>query len=84
MYSNTTAVVFITKGRSVALVMVVTENVTVVISDSHSHGQKGALIAVSTGIEPAIRFLCNRLYGGIDNRRGADVCFLEKVQEVVT
>ena len=47
--------------------MVVTENATVVIFDSHPHNQKGALIAVSTGIAPAIRFLCNRLYGGIDN-----------------
>ena len=65
------------------MALVVTENVTVVISDSHPHGQKDALIAVSTGIEPAIRFLCNHLYGGINNRRGADVCFLEKVQEVV-
>ena len=59
MYSNTTAAVFIAKGRSVALV--VTKNVTVVIFDSHLHGQKGALIAVSTGIAHAIRFLCNRL-----------------------
>ena len=59
MYSNTNAAVFIAKGRSVAVV--VTENATVVIFDSHSHGQKGALIAVSTGIAPAIRFLCNRL-----------------------
>ena len=80
-YSNTTAAVFIAKGRSVALV--VTENATVVIFDSHSHDQKGALIAVSTGIAPAIRFLCNRLYGGIDNRRGPDVCFLEKMQKIV-
>ena len=63
MYSNTIAAVFISKGRSVALV--VTKNVTVVIFDSHSHGQKGAVIVVSTGIAPAIRFLCNRLYRGI-------------------
>ena len=66
MYLNTTAAVFIAKGRSVALVL--TENMTVVISDSHWHGQKGALIAVSTEIAPAIRFLYNCLYGGIDNR----------------
>ena len=44
-YLNTTASVFVAKGRSVALV--VTENATVVIFDNHSHGQKGALIAVS-------------------------------------
>ena len=65
MYSNTTAAVFIVKGRSRAVV--VTENATVGIFDSHPHGQKGALVAVSTGIAPSIRFLCNRLYGGIDN-----------------
>ena len=59
MYSNTTAAVFIVKGRSMAVV--VTENATVVIFDSHSHSQNGTLIAVSTGIAPAIRFLCNRL-----------------------
>ena len=64
------------------MALVVTENTTAVIFDSHSHSQKDALIAVCTEITPAIR-LCNRLYGGIDNRRGADVCFLEKVQEVV-
>ena len=55
MFSNTTTAVFIPKGRSVA--PVVTENVTVVIIDSHSHDQKGALIAVSTEIAPAIHFL---------------------------
>ena len=65
------------------MALVVTENAAVMIFDSHLHGQKGALIAVSTEIAPAIRYLCNRLYGGIDNRRRADVCFLEKVQEVV-
>ena len=60
MYSNTTAAVFIAKGdRSVAVV--VTENATVVIFDSHSQGQKSALITVSTRIAPAICFLCNRL-----------------------
>ena len=59
MYSNTTAAVFIAKGRSVAVV--VTENAAVVIFDSPSHGQEGALIAVFTGIAPAIRFLCNHL-----------------------
>ncbi len=43
------------------MAVVVTENAAVVIFDSHSHGQEGALIAVFTGIASVIHFLCNRL-----------------------
>jgi hypothetical protein len=51
--------VFIAMCRSVA--MLFQSSGKVVVSDSHSHGRKGALIVFATDIESALSYLCNKL-----------------------
>jgi hypothetical protein len=65
--------VFVAKGRSVAVIISAS---SVAVLDSHSHGQKGSLIALASSLESAVRYLCNRLYGGLSIHRPGDFIFV--------